>query len=52
VQQTPGLGKVELEHAFAAAAINLIRLDAWWDPHPAQPDPDHPPEQAHLALAA
>jgi hypothetical protein len=25
-----GLGKVDLEHAFAATAINLIRLDAWW----------------------
>jgi hypothetical protein len=25
-----GLSKVELEHAFAATAINLIRLDAWW----------------------
>jgi hypothetical protein len=25
-----GIAKVHLEHAFAATAINLIRLDAWW----------------------
>jgi hypothetical protein len=25
-----GLGKTRLEHNTAAAAINLIRLDAWW----------------------
>jgi hypothetical protein len=25
-----GHPKVELEHAFAATAINLIRLNAWW----------------------
>jgi hypothetical protein len=24
-----GLGKVDLEHAFAATAVNLIRLNAW-----------------------
>ena len=29
-----GLGKTRLEHNIAAAAINLIRLDAWWTGHP------------------
>ncbi|WP_240981030.1 hypothetical protein [Streptomyces sp. Z423-1] len=23
-----------LEHVFSAAALNLIRLDAWWNGHP------------------
>jgi transposase len=31
-----GLGKVDLEHAFAATAINLIRLYAWWTDTPLQ----------------
>jgi hypothetical protein len=31
-----GTGKVDLEHAFAATAINLIRLDAWWTGTPLQ----------------
>jgi hypothetical protein len=26
----PAIAKVHLEHIFAATAINLIRLDAWW----------------------
>ena len=29
-----GLPKTTLEHATAAAAINLIRLDAWWTSTP------------------
>lgn len=29
-----GLAKTRLEHAIAATAINLIRLDAWWTGHP------------------
>ena len=29
-----GLPKTRLEHNAAAAAINLIRLDAWWTGHP------------------
>jgi transposase len=29
-----GLPKTRLEHAAAAAAINLIRLDAWWTSNP------------------
>jgi transposase len=31
-----GLGKVSLEHAFAATAVNLIRLYAWWTGAPLQ----------------
>ena len=30
----PGLAKTRLEHNVAAAAINLIRLDAWWTGRP------------------
>ncbi len=30
----PGLGKTRLEHAAAAAAVSLIRLDAWWTGRP------------------
>ena len=29
-----GLPKTALEHNIAAAAINLIRLDAWWTGNP------------------
>jgi len=29
-----GLDKTRLEHNAAAAAINLIRLDAWWTGRP------------------
>jgi hypothetical protein len=29
-----GLAKTRLEHASAAAALNLIRLHAWWNGHP------------------
>jgi len=29
-----GLAKTRLEHAIAATAINLIRLDAWWTGQP------------------
>jgi Transposase DDE domain len=31
-----GLGKVDLEHAFAATAVNLIRLYALWTGTPLQ----------------
>ncbi len=30
----PSLDKTRLQHALAATAINLIRLDAWWTGHP------------------
>jgi transposase len=29
-----GLGKTRLEHTYAATALNLIRLEAWWNHHP------------------
>ncbi|MCX4454763.1 transposase [Streptomyces sp. NBC_01340] len=29
-----GLQKTQLEHNFSAVALNLIRLDAWWNGHP------------------
>lgn len=29
-----GLAKTRLEHAIAATALNLLRLDAWWSGHP------------------
>jgi hypothetical protein len=40
-----GLPKTRLEHNAAAAAINLIRLDAWCRQAPG-PDPDHSPAAA------
>jgi hypothetical protein len=30
----PGLPKTQLEHNVAAAAINMIRMDAYWTGHP------------------
>src|SRR5881398_2457074 len=41
-----GLPKTRLEHNTAAAAINLIRLDAWRGRQAARPNPDHPPAAA------
>jgi transposase len=29
-----GLAKTHLEHVYSATALNLIRLDAWWNGHP------------------
>ncbi|MET9647668.1 IS1182 family transposase [Streptomyces syringium] len=29
-----GLGKTRLEHVYSAVALNLIRLDAWWNGQP------------------
>jgi hypothetical protein len=29
-----GLNKTSLEHTYAAVALNLIRLGAWWNGHP------------------
>ena len=29
-----GLDRTRMEHTYAAAALNLIRLDAWWNGHP------------------
>jgi transposase len=45
-----GLAKTRLEHNLAAAAVNLVRLDAWWTGHPlAQTRTSH---LAQLNLAA
>lgn len=45
-----GFGKVHLKHVFAATAINLNRLNAWWTGTPLQRTrTTHP---AQLALAA
>ena len=45
-----GLGKTRLEHNTAAAAINLIRLDAWWTGSPL--DPTRTTHLQRLDLAA
>jgi IS5 family transposase len=29
-----GLRKVHLQHVFSAVALNLIRLNTWWNAHP------------------
>ena len=29
-----GLAKTHLEHVYSAVALNLIRLDTWWNGHP------------------
>jgi hypothetical protein len=47
-----GLGKVSLEHAFAAAAINLMRLNAWWTDTPLQRTPTTHLSRLDLTLAA
>ncbi|MGW3472945.1 hypothetical protein ACWDKQ_31775 [Saccharopolyspora sp. NPDC000995] len=28
------MAKTHLQHLFSAVALNLIRLDAWWNGHP------------------
>jgi transposase len=45
-----GLPKTALEHAIAAAALNLLRLDAWQTATP--PDHGHPTRLQQLNLAA
>ena len=45
-----GLPKTALEHNIAAAALNLIRLDAWHNGKP--PDRGHPTHLQRLHLAA
>jgi transposase len=47
-----GLGKVDLEHAFAATAVNLIRLNAWWTDTPLQRTRTTHLSRLNLALAA
>ena len=38
-----GLPKTQLEHNIAAAAINMIRMDAYWTGHPLDRDTIKPP---------
>jgi transposase len=47
-----GLAKTRLEHAFAATAINLIRLDAWWTGKPLDRTRTTHLQRLDLALAA
>jgi Transposase DDE domain len=44
-----GLHKTHLEHVFSATALNLIRLDAWWNGHPL--DHTRTSHLTHLKLA-
>jgi transposase len=47
-----GLPKTRLEHAFKAVALNLIRLDAWWNGHPLDQRRTSHLSRLELALAA
>ena len=47
-----GIAKVHLEHVFAATAINLIRLDAWWTDTPVARTRTTHLARLDLALAA
>src|SRR5690242_2690769 len=42
----PVVGRRAAAVRCAPAAINLIRLDAWWTGRPPDPDPDNPPAAA------
>jgi hypothetical protein len=47
-----GLEKVHLQHVYAAVALNLIRLDAWWNGHPLDRTRTSHLARLELALAA
>lgn len=47
-----GLDKTRLEHANAAAAVNLIRLHAWWNGHPLDRTRTSHLDRLELALAS
>jgi hypothetical protein len=47
-----GLPKVHLEHVYSAAALNLIRLNAWWNGHPLDRTRTSHLARLELALAA
>ena len=47
-----GLKKVHLEHVLSAVALNLIRLDAWWNGHPLDRTRTSHLARLELALAA
>ena len=44
-----GIAKTRLQHVYSAAALNLIRLHAWWNDQPL--DRSHTSHLAHLELA-
>jgi monoterpene epsilon-lactone hydrolase len=46
------LEKVHLQHVYAAIALNLIRLDAWWNGHPLDRTRTSHLTRLELALAA
>ena len=47
-----GIGKVHLEHVFAAIVVNLARMDAWWTGTPLQRTRTTHLARLDLALAA
>ena len=47
-----GLKKTHLEHVFSAVALNLLRLDAWWNGHPMDRTRTSHLARLELALAA
>ncbi len=47
-----GLQKVHLQHVFSAVALNMIRLDAWWNDHPLDRTRTSHLARLDLALAA
>ena len=47
-----GLAKTHLEHVFSAVALNLIRLDAWWQGRPLDRTRTSHLTRLELALAA
>jgi transposase len=47
-----GLPKTRLEHVYKAVALNVIRLDAWWNGHPLDRRRTNHLARLELALAA
>ncbi|MGI8306240.1 IS1182 family transposase [Saccharopolyspora hattusasensis] len=47
-----GLAKTHLDHVYSAAALNLIRLDAWWNGHPLDRTRTSHLSRLELSLAA
>jgi transposase len=47
-----GLAKTHLEHAFSAVALNLIRLNAWWNDRPLDQRRTSHLSRLELALAS
>jgi hypothetical protein len=46
------LAKTHLQHVFSAVALNLIRLNAWWNGHPLDRTRTSHLTRLELALAA